>query len=73
MVKLLIFLFALTVTPARVICPVDGTVVGWTGRTRTTNGVTECQYQHVWIHYRGSLLVDEPHVLWCKCKVEEVK
>ena len=60
----------LTAAPPRVVCPLDGNVVGWTFKTRQTNGKTECQYQHIWMHYRGSLLVEEKHEIWMPCEVK---
>lgn len=70
MKMLIVWLALLSAQPARVVCPIDGTVVGFNGRTRQTNKQTECQYQHVWLHYKGSLLIDEPHVLWAPCEVK---
>jgi len=32
---------------------------------------TECEYAHVWIHKRGSLMVDEKHRIWAPCEVKK--
>ena len=59
-----------SVTPAGIVCPIDNIYVGFSGHERDKNGVHECSFQHVWIHYVGSRLVDEKHVLWQKCEVK---
>jgi len=32
---------------------------------------TECEYAHVWIHKRGSIMVDEKHRIWAPCEVKK--
>jgi len=58
------------VTPAGITCPIDNIYVGFSGHERDRNGEHQCDFQHVWIHYIGGILVDEKHIIWAKCEVK---